>query len=47
MRFILHDSLGFEPGTVDNWKIVEDFLRKRSEASTQLQERVHAIWYDA
>ncbi|KDR81245.1 hypothetical protein GALMADRAFT_116266 [Galerina marginata CBS 339.88] len=43
MRFILHDSLGFEPGTVENWKIVESFLRERSAAS-ELQERVHAIW---
>ncbi|KAF8812866.1 hypothetical protein BYT27DRAFT_7085886 [Phlegmacium glaucopus] len=43
IRFILHDSLGFEPGTVNNWKIVEDFLRQRS-ATSLLQDRVHAIW---
>ncbi|KAF8804130.1 hypothetical protein BYT27DRAFT_7108363 [Phlegmacium glaucopus] len=44
IRFILHDSLGFEPGTVNHWKIVEDFLRQRSTVASQLQDRVHAIW---
>ena len=43
MRFILHDSLGFEPGTVRNWDIAEHFLRGRSAPSSPLQERVHAI----
>ncbi|PPQ89283.1 hypothetical protein CVT25_000875 [Psilocybe cyanescens] len=44
IRFILHDSLGFEPGTEDNWKIVEKFLRQKSAASSPLQDRIHAIW---
>ncbi|PPQ87925.1 hypothetical protein CVT25_001193 [Psilocybe cyanescens] len=45
MRFILHDSLGFEPGTIENWEIVEKFLWERNVASLPLQVRVHAIWY--
>ncbi|KAG6907480.1 hypothetical protein DXG01_008770 [Tephrocybe rancida] len=26
-RFVLHDSKGFEPGTTNNWGIVNDFIR--------------------
>ncbi|PPQ89286.1 hypothetical protein CVT25_000878 [Psilocybe cyanescens] len=38
-------SLGFELGIVENWKIVEKFLRERNVASLPLQDRVYAIWY--
>ncbi|PPQ76599.1 hypothetical protein CVT26_012853 [Gymnopilus dilepis] len=41
-RLILHDSQGFEPGSEDNWELVEDFLRERSAMETQ--DQVHAVW---
>ncbi|KIK50061.1 hypothetical protein GYMLUDRAFT_183223 [Collybiopsis luxurians FD-317 M1] len=43
-RFILHDSQGFEPGSADNWAIVESFIRDRCRQDLQPKSRLHAIW---
>ncbi|KAJ7698490.1 hypothetical protein B0H14DRAFT_3036783 [Mycena olivaceomarginata] len=43
-RFILHDSMGFEPGNVKNLQNVKNFISERSGANIPLKERVHAIW---
>ncbi|KAF7354258.1 G domain-containing protein [Mycena venus] len=43
-RFVLHDSMGFEPGNVKNLQNVKDFISERSGANVPLKERVHAIW---
>ncbi|KAJ6526135.1 hypothetical protein DFH09DRAFT_1188011 [Mycena vulgaris] len=43
-RFVLHDSMGFEPGNVKNLQDVKTFISDRSGARVTLKERVHAIW---
>ena len=43
-RFILHDSMGFEPGSTEKSEIVRSFLRNRAECSAELPKQVHAIW---
>jgi hypothetical protein len=43
-RFVLHDSQGFEPGEINNFGIVKDFINRRSNAE-RLEDRLHAIWY--
>ncbi|KAJ7891724.1 hypothetical protein B0H14DRAFT_2688057 [Mycena olivaceomarginata] len=42
-RFVLHDSEGFEPGQMENFKKAERFLQSRG-AGVALRDRVHAIW---
>jgi len=42
-RFILHDSMGFEPGSESNWEKVEKCLKKRQ--GYELPEKIHAIWF--
>jgi len=42
-RFVLHDSQGFEPGEINNFGIVKDFINRRSNAE-RLEDRLHAIW---
>ncbi|KAJ7779343.1 hypothetical protein DFH07DRAFT_1030105 [Mycena maculata] len=41
--FVLHDSMGFEPGQEGNLEEAKQFLERRSD-SRVLQDRVHAIW---
>ncbi|KDQ62708.1 hypothetical protein JAAARDRAFT_122105 [Jaapia argillacea MUCL 33604] len=42
--YIFHDSRGFECGSTEEFKIVQDFIeqRRRERAS---QRQLHAIWY--
>ena len=41
-RFILHDSLGFEPGDNDNYKTVKEFIQSRQTGP--LKDQLHAVW---
>jgi hypothetical protein len=43
-RFVLHDSMGFEPGMMNNFETAESFLKSRSSERVALKDRVHAIW---
>ncbi|KAJ7683407.1 hypothetical protein B0H17DRAFT_1205111 [Mycena rosella] len=43
-RFVLHDSMGFEPGNVENLQDVKNFISERSRARVTLKECLHAIW---
>ncbi|KAG2137874.1 uncharacterized protein EDB93DRAFT_1090977, partial [Suillus bovinus] len=42
-RFVLHDSKGFEPGEIDNLKVVRDFIERR-RVMPDLKDRLHAVW---
>jgi hypothetical protein len=42
-RFVLHDSQGFEPGEVDNFQRVRDFIQARNRMPN-LKDKLHAIW---
>jgi hypothetical protein len=42
--YIFHDSRGFEAGDDAELKIVQDFVRRRSQ-ERRLRDRVHAIWF--
>ncbi|KAI9570997.1 hypothetical protein HD554DRAFT_2077105 [Boletus coccyginus] len=42
-RFILHDSLGFEPGDKVNYDTVKEFIQSRQTG--ELKERLHAVWF--
>ncbi|KAI9567607.1 hypothetical protein HD554DRAFT_2105264, partial [Boletus coccyginus] len=42
-RFILHDSLGFEPGDKDNYDTVKEFIQSRQTG--ELRDRLHAVWF--
>jgi hypothetical protein len=42
--YIFHDSRGFEAGSDDELKIVQDFVRRKSRKK-QLKDRLHAIWF--
>ncbi|CAG8778637.1 723_t:CDS:2, partial [Acaulospora colombiana] len=42
-RFVLHDSQGFEPGEVDNFQRVRDFIQTRNKMP-DLKDKLHAIW---
>ena len=41
-RFILHDSLGFEPGDNDNYTTVKAFIQSRQTGP--LKDQLHAVW---
>jgi predicted GTPase len=41
---IIHDSGGFEAGSVDEFEAVESFLKEKS-AQTDIDKRLHLIWY--
>ncbi|KAF7345917.1 G domain-containing protein [Mycena venus] len=43
-RLVLHDSIGYEPGHKENFKIVSTFLKSRSGNHIALPDRVHVIW---
>ncbi|KAG8962663.1 hypothetical protein FRC03_003916 [Tulasnella sp. 419] len=43
-HFILHDSIGFESGSLEQFKTVENFIKERSQKA-EVSERIHAIWY--
>jgi hypothetical protein len=42
--YVFHDSRGFEGGSADELKTVQDFVRRRSQES-RLRDRLHAIWF--
>jgi len=42
--YVFHDSRGFEAGEEMEVKIVQDFVRRRSQEG-RLNERLHAIWF--
>jgi hypothetical protein len=41
--YVFHDSRGFECGSQDEVKIVQDFVSRKSRES-RLKDRLHAIW---
>ena len=43
-RFILHDSQGFEPGSLETWEVVEKFIRDKCDERLEPKDRLHAIW---
>jgi hypothetical protein len=42
--YVFHDSRGFEAGDEKELKIVQDFVRRRSQ-ERKLAKRLHAIWF--
>ncbi|KAJ7730914.1 hypothetical protein B0H16DRAFT_1584530 [Mycena metata] len=42
--FVVHDSMGFEPGQDENFKAAKAFLELRSGYNVALKDRVHVIW---
>jgi hypothetical protein len=42
--YLFHDSCGFEAGSEDELKIVQEFVRRKSR-EPQLKDRLHAIWF--
>jgi hypothetical protein len=42
--YVFHDSRGFEGGSDDELKTVQDFVRRRSQ-ERRLMDRLHAIWF--
>ncbi|KDQ52703.1 hypothetical protein JAAARDRAFT_39990, partial [Jaapia argillacea MUCL 33604] len=43
-RYIFHDSRGFECGSTEEFKIVQDFIKQRG-METASWRQLHAIWY--
>jgi len=41
--FIFHDSRGFEAGGVQEFQLVQEFIKERSKAKN-VKEQLHAIW---
>ncbi|KAF7373068.1 G domain-containing protein [Mycena sanguinolenta] len=41
--FVLHDSMGFEPGNTKEFETAKEFFRSRGKR-VPLKDRVHAIW---
>ena len=42
--FILHNSIGFEPGANDAFTAVKRFILQRSQEHLETKDRLHAIW---
>jgi len=42
--YVFHDSRGFERGDEKELKVVQEFVRRRSQGRT-LADRLHAIWF--
>jgi hypothetical protein len=42
--YVFHDSRGFESGNEDELRIVQEFVRRRSQEK-RLNARLHAIWF--
>jgi hypothetical protein len=43
--FIFHNSRGVEAGSATELSTVQRFVDKRSLATTDLRNKLHAIWY--
>ena len=41
--YVFHDSRGFEAGSEDELKIVQEFVTRKSREK-RLSDRLHAIW---
>ncbi|KAJ7926997.1 hypothetical protein B0H13DRAFT_1599025, partial [Mycena leptocephala] len=44
-RFVLHDSQGFEPGSIETFERTKAFLESRSGNNVPVRHRIHVIWY--
>jgi hypothetical protein len=42
--YVFHDTRGFESGSTNELKIVQEFVRDRA-GRKRLQDRLHAIWF--
>src|SRR5579863_7948395 len=42
--YIFHDSRGFEAGSEDELKTVQEFVKSKSQEK-RLVDRLHAIWF--
>jgi hypothetical protein len=42
--YVFHDSRGFEAGSEDELRAVQEFVRRRSQ-ERKLVNRLHAIWF--
>jgi len=42
--YVFHDSRGMEAGSEDELKIVQDFVKSRSQ-KRRLNDKLHAIWF--
>jgi hypothetical protein len=42
-EYVFHDSRGFESGSEDELKIVQEFVTRKSREK-RLSDRLHAIW---
>jgi hypothetical protein len=42
--YVFHDSRGFESGSRDEVKIVQEFVHRKSREE-RLKDRLHAIWF--
>jgi hypothetical protein len=42
--YVFYDSRGFEAGDGEELKIVQDFVRRKSQEK-RLTDRLHAIWF--
>ena len=42
--YVFHDSRGIESGSIDELKILQQFIRSRCGAR-RLRDRLHAIWF--
>ena len=42
--YVFHDSRGFEAGDAKELKIVQEFVRRKSQ-ERRLNDRLHAIWF--
>ena len=45
LRFIFHDSRGFETGSVNELNLMKAFVADRA-VTMKLENRIHAIWWD-
>ncbi|KAJ7936247.1 hypothetical protein B0H13DRAFT_1946784 [Mycena leptocephala] len=43
-RFILHDSVGYEPADVEDLQAIKDFITEHSGAGVTSEKRLHAVW---
>jgi hypothetical protein len=43
-RFVLHESIGFEPGGGDNVDMVREFIERRGKMP-ELKDQLHAVWW--
>ena len=42
--YVFHDSRGFEAGSEDELKTVQEFVKRKSQEK-RLKDKLHAIWF--